>query len=70
METAVMVFCIVIVFTAGFFIMRRVDRMMDRERNTEKYGSTVQGRMRKQKRNRKKQKQQSEKEERDTWKNL
>ena len=70
METAVMVFCIVIVFTACFFIMRRVDLMMDRERNTEKYGSTVQGRMRKQKRNRKKQEQQSEKEERDTWKNL
>ena len=43
METAVMVFCIVIVFTAGFFIMRRVDRMMDRERNTEKYGSNGTG---------------------------
>ncbi len=33
METAVMICCIVIVFAAGFFIMRRVDHMLDRERN-------------------------------------
>ncbi len=31
-DTAVTLFCIIAAFAAGFFIMRRVDRMMEKNR--------------------------------------